>query len=291
VVLTSHVEQINTLGVTSYVEFNPTASGVPAGKNKLIYIKSVNPVPLADINAGAAAQPGSIWYVLGEPNASGALAADLVVGLHDTYAAIRAADPTAKITSPSLLNFDFTCIACGGYPSGRSWADSFRKEYSAIYGVEPPVDYWAIDTYPIIWDTDQFPTTVSTFIKSDIEALRVYLNAIPGQAGKPIIITEIGLHWGFDGVTFSEPGCGWYPSGTYQTQAVKDYLSDMYLWFEQNSSSLNLSQIFTFSTFRDLTLCHADSGYGLTLFDSAAPGGKLTDIGQFFYDWIRNIRN
>ena len=196
---------LDGLGVTWYIDYTADTSNIPAGRKKVIYINSVNPVPLQQINSAAAARPGSVWYVLGEPNAHGVSVADVVVGLHGTYAASRAADPSALITSPSLLNFDFTCTGCGGIPSGRSWVEEFRSTYKSLYGVEPPVDIWAIDVFPIIWPapfssapvSTAFPTVRDDIVTNDITAFRSYLSAIPAQAGKPIWVTEFGLHWGF----------------------------------------------------------------------------------------------
>jgi hypothetical protein len=81
-------------------------------------------------------------------NAWGLAVLDVIESLHDVYGWIKAADPTAKITSPSVLNFDFTCMCCGsGIPTGRSWAEEYRTEYLVRYGEEPPVDIWAIDIF------------------------------------------------------------------------------------------------------------------------------------------------
>jgi hypothetical protein len=291
VVLTSDESHVVSIGVESYVQFNPSPANVPAGTDKIIYITSVNPVPHADIARAASAKPGSIWYVLGEPNARGTSAQDVVVGLHDTYAAIKAADPSAKITSPSLLNFDFTCIACGGYTSGKTWADQFRQEYLNLYGIEPPVDYWAIDLYPIIWDPNALPTTETSFIYSDLNSFRSYLDAIPDQAGKPMIITELGLHWGYSEMTLTDPNCdGWYPAGNYEQQMVEDYFSEIFIWLESNASRLVLTNWYVFSTHRDLTSCLADLGYGLTMFDGSGASANRTEFGDYLRDWVRGVR-
>lgn len=247
---------------------------------------------MSKITAGASAAPGSTWYVLGEPNVTPVNPADIVVGLHDTYAAIKAADPTAKITSPSILNFDFTCIGCGGYQTGHSWVESFITTYNSVYGVNPPVDYWAIDVYPIIWDTAQLPTTRSDIVIDQIDGFRQYLDGISSEASKPIIVTEVGLHWGFAGLEFDGPTCpGAYPTGAYKTDEVTDYLGAVFNWLESNAVSKNIDSWYLFSTYRDLSGCHPDGGYGLTLFEMPNAGSALSPVGQFFYNWIRGNRN
>jgi hypothetical protein len=130
IVTSDDAHALQTLGVTDYIDYSATLSDVPDGKRKLIYISSVDPLPLDAIRRGAAEAPGSVWYVLGEPNAHGKAVGDVVVGLHDTYAAIKQADPAALITSPSILNFGFSCINCGGYQAGGSWINRFVNEDS-----------------------------------------------------------------------------------------------------------------------------------------------------------------
>jgi len=267
-------------------------AGVVSGR-QVIYITSVDPVPIAQITRAAVDFPaGSVWYVLGEPNVGGPTGADAVVGLHDTYALIKSLDPTALITSPSLLNFSFTCIGCNGYTPGETWADDFRTSYDFLYGVAPPVDIWAIDTFPIAWGPAEFPTVKSNIVIDQVTELRDYLDAIPGQAGKPIWVTEFGLHWGYTNWTQSEPACSGlsYPVGEYQTESVKQYLREVYEWLESNAVSKNIGRWFTFSSFRDLSACHADGGYGLTLYEQSGGENVLTEIGQFYLDWTHGIR-
>lgn len=134
-------------GVTDYIDYSTNLSDVPAGTRKILYLSSVIPVPTQQIQTAAALAPGSVWYVLGEPNSHNTAVEDVIVGLHDTYEAIRQADPSALITSPSILNFGFTCTNCGGYQAGGSWINSFRAQYFDIYGEEPPIDIWAIDLF------------------------------------------------------------------------------------------------------------------------------------------------
>ena len=292
VIATGELGQLGRLGVSRFLELTNDYLPGPIGEERVVYIKDVSPVPLTQINNAVATGTGKTWYVIGEPNAHGVSVSSLIVGLHDTYAAIRAADPQAKITSPSALNFDYMCDnTCGGYASGRSWQTTFIQEYINIYGVEPPVDYWAIDNYPIRWDAGDPITDDSSILKSDLIAYRAFIDTYPGQVGKPIIITELGIHWGFNSVTFSNSDCAaWYPDGGYNQTRVEAYFGEVFTWLEQNAASLNILEWYVFPIWRDLAGCHADGGYGMTMFDNPTTESPFSDFGQFFYNWIRGHR-
>jgi hypothetical protein len=279
--------------VTDYIDYSFTTDNIPEGKRKILYVNTVNPVQESTIQASATAAPGSVWYVLGEPNGRGIPVESVLAGLHDTYQVIKDADPTALITSPSILNFNFTCIGCGGFQSGAEWIAIFRDQYLSTYGEEPPIDIWAIDAFPIIWPVDgdveaAFPNTRSDIVIAQIAEYREWIDSIEASEGKPIWITEFGLHWGFSDWVPDSPGCpGPLPAGEYETDAVRQYLSEVYTWLEENSDALNIERWFTFSSYRDIDSCQADSGNGLSLLDSIGIDGQLTEIGGFFLEWIK----
>ena len=247
---------------------------------------------LTEIQAKARAAPGAVWYIVGEPNRRADMdPASIVPTLHDIYQAIRAADPTAKITSPSVLNWEFTCYGCGGYQQGKAWVENFRATWLSFYGQEPPVDIWAIDLFPIDWTS--LPTTRTAEIINDLQAMRLYLNNISGQAGKPIWITELGLHWGWSDMQYGVAGCEGKPTpaGTYRTEAVKNYLQTMFRWLVQNGTALKIEKWFILSTYYDIAKCNYASYAGMTLFNGPEPSSGLTDIGQFVRDWAAGLRN
>jgi hypothetical protein len=297
IVTSNDARALSLLDVTEYIDYAMTTADVPSGKRKILYVRSVSPVPVLEIQQAAAAAPGSVWYVLGEPNAHGSTVEDVIAGLHDTYAVIRQADPTALITSPSILNFEFSCINCTGYPTGRSWIDQFRSEYLAIYGEEPPIDIWAIDVFPIVWPgpghpvSEVFPTVRHDIVKEQIEDYRDWIDLYPASRGKPIWITEFGLHWGFSNWDTSVPDCDTpTPAGVYETEKVKSYLREVYTWLEDNASEMNIQRWFTYSTYQDITVCRSDTANGLSLLSNNGPNGNLTEIGQFFRDWVHGVR-
>ncbi len=285
-------------GATTYIDYSTNVTNIPDGTQKVLYLNSVNPVPIQIIQSTAAKAPGSVWYVLGEPNSHGTLVEDVLVGLHDTYAAIKDADPTALITSPSILNYSFNCINCGGYAYGATWITDFFFDYRDLFGEEPPIDIWAIDVFPIVWPggnlsgPDAFPTVRDDIVVSQVREFREWVDSRESTRGDPIWITEFGLHWGFPDWEFGVEGCGSQPSpiGDYLTDEVQDYLERAYTWFETNSEPLNIAKWFTFSSYRDITRCQGDSGNGLSFLDSSGTSGNLTDIGTFYNNWIRGIR-
>ncbi|MDA1296503.1 MAG: glycosyl hydrolase [Chloroflexi bacterium] len=257
----------------------------------------MNPVPTQQIQNAAAQAPGSVWYVLGEPNGHGVTVEDVVVGLHDTYEVIKQADPSARITSPSILNFNFTCTNCGGYQSGSSWINNFWFQYTNLYGEDPPIDIWAIDTFPIVWPDDElpvsqaFPTVRDDIVAQQVTDYRVWLDARQQTRGKPIWVTEFGLHWGFPDLEYGVPGCTKpSPKGEYLATEVKAYLARAYSWFEANSSAMNIQRWFTFSTYKNIDVCQADSGNGLSLLDNSGGAGNMTEVGIFFKNWILGFR-
>ena len=239
-----------------------------------------------EIQQIAQAAPGSVWYVGGEPNVISSVGSAemtaIIEKLHYYYTEIRAADPTARITSPSLLNWEFVCNnTCAGYARGKDWAVEFRLQYLSRYGAEPPVDIWAIDVYPLDWA--HLPTTNSAIPLSQITGLREYLNSVPALASKPIWVTELSLHWGWDAHAENVPGCTtWAPAGTYRTAEVISYLETVYSWLETFSDTMKVEKWFTFITYVDIWHCRSDGFAGLSLFDGPSPGASLTAVGQFY---------
>jgi hypothetical protein len=297
---------LDTLGTRWFLDYTAGADVIQDGHDKPVYIESLPGPSTQSIQEIAQQAPGSVWYVVGEPNRrAGYNAGEIVTQLHDLYEKIKAADPTAKITSPSILNWDFTCLGCvppcctppcgvGGYQSGRSWVDEFRAAYLDLYGMEPPVDIWAIDVYPLDWC--HRPTVDHQLAIDQVSGLRQYLDAIPEQQGKPIWITELGLHWGWDDWEFTIGGCTIdgipvpSPEGVYQTDQVIGYLDAVFDWLDENAASKKIEKWFLLATYDNITTCNSSAYAGLTLFDAPETGANLTPVGEFFRDRVLGIR-
>ena len=297
---------LDTLGTKWFLDWTSNVDVIPSGHEKIIPILSL-PGPSAQrIQEIADLAPGSVWYIVGEPNRrSGYGAADIVVQLHDLYTAIKAADPTAKITSPSVLNWEFTCNGCSGYQKGSEWVAEFRAayvsqyeaefsaSYLAQYGMDPPWDIWAIDVYPIDWVN--LPTVDQQIAIDQVSGMRNYLDTV-GKQNKPIWITELGLHWGYEAMLFSideeyDMSCdpNPQPAGDYQTAQVIGYLDAVFDWLDANAASKKIEKWFLYSTYWDITTCNSSAYAGLTLFDGPGVGAGLTPVGQFFRDRVLGI--
>ena len=280
---------LDALETQWFLDYTSNVDSIPAGYDKLIYIGSL-PFPSAEkVRRIAQLAPGAVWYIVGEPNRrAGYSASEIVEQLHDLYEAVQRADPSALITSPSVLNWDFTCNGCVGYQSGHFWVDDFRREYLERYGEEPPVDIWALDAYPLDWFN--FPTVDAQIPIEQISGLRTYLDAIPEHRNKPIWVTELSLHWGWDDRVFGEEGCNSAsPTGTYQTAKVIEYLRTVFDWLEANSDAKQIERWFLYITYANIDQCRSDSYAGLTLFDGPEMGATLTEVGNFVRNRILHL--
>lgn len=153
--------------------------------------------------------------------------------------------------------------------------------------------------FPIVWPdpefgppaSEAFPTVRDDIVVQQVIDYRAWLDARDHTRGKPIWVTEFGLHWGFPDWVSGLPGCITpSPVGEYLTEEVIAYLKSVYMWFEANATEMKLERWFTFSTYRNIDVCQADSGNGLSMLDSSGGAGTLTEVGLFFKNWIRGIR-
>ena len=123
-----------------------------------------------------------------------------------------------------------------------------------------------------------------------LAGMRDYLDAIPEHRDKPMWVTELGLHWGWDAWDWEVEGCVTpSPSGTYQTAEVIEYLGRVYDWLEANSGPGGFERWVTFVTWRDIYRCSNDAYAGLSLFDDPAPGAALTEVGEYFRDRVYGV--
>ena len=130
------------LGAGSFFSFGK-AGEVP-GKVELVRPGA----DFVEVAARAKANPGRTWLVGNEPNVIGqddvatAAYADFLAA---SAQAIRAADPSARMVGPNVLNWDKTCDGCPGYRSGHSWSDEFLRVFRQKYGALP-LDAWGMHT-------------------------------------------------------------------------------------------------------------------------------------------------
>ena len=290
---------------------------IPPGKNKVLFVHIGPEVGLISpqrIAAIAAAVPGGYWYLGGEPNvqAQGNTTPSAYAEIfHHYWAEIKAVDPAATLLSASVLNWDFTCEGCGGYQSGSNWAQLFRDAYIVKYGVEPPVDAWAIDAYPLTWYT--VPMTNPEIVKDQIRGLRSWLDSIPAQSGKPIWVTELASHWAYagwciDGAGTYGPANWMIPTSSnslsvcadpdvvvadesdYQWDAMVGYVEALAGWLDGQGASYNIEKWFFYKTWADIT-GRREYGYaGLSFFDGPEVGAGLTPAGELYRQYALGIR-
>lgn len=290
---------LQTLGANEYIDFQSNPATAPAGTTKLIYIPVRANIPVlstSQIQTYADAKPGSIWYVGGETNLWSSVD-QVVEDMKYYYDQIRAADPTAKITSPSMLNWTFTCFGCAGYTTGQHWLSEFVDRYQQLYSEPPPWDYWAIDLYPIDWwntpNNGFSPEVIAEYAGSNPPAekslpveqllgLREFIDSKQEFTGAPIIVTELGIHWGYDAVTITPECPSGKPTGNYNLSVMIDYFSMVFDWLDANASSKHIEKWFTYTTYRNIGQCRSDGYAGVSIFDDPNDGVTLSEFGEWY---------
>jgi hypothetical protein len=232
--------------------------------------------------------PGTAWYLGGEanvPTQGNTSGADYARYFHDAAATIRAVDPSARILSASVLNFVDTCRGCAGYTPGRDWVEEFRAAYLTAYGEEPPVDVWALDSYLLDWE--RLPMIDSAFLPQQVTAFRQYLDAIPGQAGKPIWLTEFGVIWAYEDLDWVEQEDGRFgiaPAGAFRQDLLEAWLHETLAWLEAEGTRLGVERWFLFASSRppDEPWYH-----GIELLARGPDGWQLTSLGAIYAAYAR----
>ena len=275
------------------------------GKNKLIYLRILSGdkrLSADAITLKATAAPGSVWYLGGEPNVPHAgvgygISPVEYVQEFDYYSsAIKSADPTARVMGPSILNWSFTCSGGCGFLSGESWMTEFIELYRASHGGSPPaVDIWAIDLFPLTWDV--VPMVNWQVITAQLSEFRAYLDAqVPEHSNTPIWITEVGSHWAYSKLGFSDQGnlivpTDLDPIDDYEWDAMEGYLVGLLDWLRANGPQLKIEKWFFYRAFIDTVQQVAFDGYaGLYFFEGRKAGDVLNQLGQVYRNYALGLR-
>ncbi len=270
---------------------------IPDGYEKLPYIGEINPSKLMPVDTLVAlvesAPAGSYWYVGGEPNRKSITGADFVDVFHYYYTNIKAIDPGAKITGPSVLNWDFTCIGCGEYQKGEIWLKEFVEAYTDRYGHGPPVDVWTIDTYPIDWtntpnnDPQKRPLYRGVRVPhwyiatEQLEGLRQYLDS-NGYSDTPIWITELAIHVGYEKWKWDPFPTKISPVIPYHWDKMSNYINTLMDWLEVNAERNGIERWFFFTTWQDIVDVRPDGYMGIIFFDGPDQGARLNCLGRLY---------
>jgi hypothetical protein len=234
---------LQTVAASEWYQFaEPRAD--PASRRVGMVRPGVN---LADLASNAQAKPGGTYIVGNEPNVPGqdnlspAVYADFLFSVAN---AIRGADPSAKLVGPNVLNWDNTCTLCGGFTSGRIWSEAFVSSYQTRYGALP-LHAWGMHTYSLDWE--HLPLINAAADQAQLTAARTWLNG-RGLA-LPIWNTEFGVIWGYTGIEWvsqSDGSLRAVPRGTFRSDLITTYLTQMFDWLTQNSASLNIQRWFLY---------------------------------------------
>ncbi len=233
----------------------------------------------------ADAPAGSYWLIGTEPNVDGQDDISPAGYAHEyefIKNMIRAKDPTAIMIGPNALNWNYTCNGCPGYNQADGWTRQLLQEYRQLYGHEIDFDVWGIHTYGLNWN--KLPLTDYQQDISQVVAFREFLKTQPAQANKPIWITEFGVIWGYDGIEWKQDNTGnWIaiPTGTYQKQALINYLNYYTDWLVTEGPRYGVKQWFLYAS-AGIPESYTTTFSGINLFDGLTPESKLTDFGQLY---------
>lgn len=300
VILSSDYSHMSKLGVTWFLTYSPNPGETQAGLNKVasIPVGGVRErIAQATLAQWAQATPGSVWVIGGEVNVptNDAISPEAYVAEFDYYyAAIKAADPTARVSGPSILNWDFACTGCPGYTLGRSWMIDFLDAYQAEHQAMPPFDIWAIDAYPLTWDS--VPMTNSALVITQLLRYREFLDSSQiGQNGKPIWVMEIASHWAYEswdldpvvGLTIG-PGLDWETD--YRWDDMHRYMREVLDFLDREGPRYRIERWFLFATYLDIRET-ASTGYaGIYLLDGPGQDASLNRLGQLFREYATGVR-
>jgi len=292
--------RVQSLGVQWLIDFDSDPANRPPGVRKVPFIQvsptlgRLSPERLVELTASS---PGSVWYIGGEPNViqQGNMSPEAFVSEFDYYStAIRTADPTALITSPSILNWDFTCSDCGGFTSGEVWMRGFIDAYAAAHGGRTPdVDIWTIDTYPLTWDS--VPMTDWQIVRDQLLGFRNFLSSeVPGHAESPIWVTEIASHWGYDAWVIQD-GLLTIPSeqdylADFLWDDIAGYMNGILGWLQANGSDLNIERWFFFKGYVDLQAPKLDGYAGVHFFSDDSSSAQPNQLGKLYREYATGMR-
>ena len=327
------VDYLNSIKTTWYLNFNHDMSQINSEKKKLPYLKiptnkaawestiidNLNSIPdeqlqslgyLTRLQLKQLAQlyPDAYWYLLGEPNRHGNITGEKFAKVFFHYSqGLKSGNLSAKILGPSPLNWDFTCIGCSGYTTGKTWTKNFISAYESLYEEKPPVYAWGIDVYPIDWTNTPNNSSLENkkpYYKNQkvmhweiaidqIVGMRDFLNTIPEYQTTPIWITEIALHVGYDAWIFlSRDPVKIKPVGDYNWVELSNYTNGILNWLENTSDILNIERWFFYTSWRNINNVLNDGYMGTIFFNNQSDPDSLNCLGQVYRNRaMRSINN
>ena len=275
-------------GAKNWYSFDPYEASEAAKASRVMLIKTGRNYlgDKAALTALARSMPAGTTYLIGnEPNVPGqddATPADYASQYRTIRDTLRAVDPTARMVGPNVLNWNYTCDGCPGYNQADKWVDQMLQEYrNATNGQEFDADIWGIHTYGLNWS--HLPLTNAPLDISQTVGLRKFLTAQPAQASKPIWITEFGVIWGYDGISWSNSTGSWRatPTGAHRTDAMRDYLRTYGQWLLANAEDNNVGRWFVYTSYGQPEP-YTDVFTGISLFKGGVVGSPLSEFGELY---------
>lgn len=264
------------------------ASQLPAGIQFPFFL-SINPTtPEADIRALAEQRPGAYWIVGNEPNLPPEFNVDPTAAADpDSYAQalnhydrlLREIDPSARLVGPNVINWSFTCTGCPGFQSGAEWTAQMRDAYVRRYGSEPPFAVWAIHLYDLDWLN--LPMGNADRQIAQIQELRAWLDGVPGLAGKPIWLTEVGVHWGYPSFEIRDGKV--FPVGEFDFNHMERYMRTLYGWLNANAEAQIVERWFIWTSWGGGEERIGEFG-GINLMTGPAADAAAARLGRLYQE-------
>jgi len=308
---------LDQLGLKWHVDFSSSKDLVPEGSKKLQFLgvpkdqnlwnsgdiknienmsddqlKNLGIFTRTELREKAANDKGAYWYLFGEPNRYGYIDADSFATLFHYYMEqLKLGDETAKIIGTSVLNWDYTCIGCGGeydcedeklkgFQCGKVWFKNLITAYEGKYGHKPIVDAWGFNAYPLDWITVPNSKLHVQVAVDQISGIRGYLDTIPEYTNTPVWVTEMAVHVGYDNYTFNYQTGFFEPIGNYRWDKMSDFLIGSLDWLEKNYAPGKLEKWFFYNTWTHKV--NPSAYMGIIFFDGAEPGASLNCLGQIY---------
>ncbi|MGC9350060.1 MAG: Ig-like domain-containing protein [Anaerolineae bacterium] len=142
----SDLSQLDTLNLGWYLDWSSKLS--PATPHGMEYAQMVRvgdawwPLPVAELSAKVAANPGALWLIGNEPdrkyNQDDVLPEVYAQRYHEAYHAIKDQDPTAVIAAGGIVQPTPIRLEC---------LDRALQAYQDLYGEPLPADAWHIHSF------------------------------------------------------------------------------------------------------------------------------------------------
>ena len=281
-------DQVRALGLEWHTQCCKPDFIPPEGTRAPRFIPINPPLDEAMVRSLAQRFPGSHWLIGNEPNVAESSPPGLGNTDPDVYAqslhfyagVFRQADPTAKLVGPSVLNWTFVCNGCPGFPQGFGWTQRMRDAHVARYGAEPPLDVWSLHTYDIDWG--KLPNGDAGRTIAQIQGMRDWLDGISGLQGKPIWITEMGIHWGYPGLTWR--GDVAHPAGEFAYDHVERYMRTVFGWLNSVAESLHIEKWFIYPLSTTIFEQYQAKWAGITLMNGPGADAPITRLGRVYQE-------